>query len=174
MKIDIQKLFEKFKDTIVGELKAELSDFKATVNGQLEGYRVAIESINQRMSGIEARFGNFENDIRDLRTELNYTNKRIDDVIKKVDDLKVELKEEINQNTLRIDDTNKRIDETRAELKKEISQNTLRIDENNSRIDKLLEQISQIRDDLNTSISRKEIIDDLLIRVQRIEEKVLT
>ena len=44
--MDIEKLAEKLKELIVGELKEEFRDFKATVSGELAGFRLAIESMN--------------------------------------------------------------------------------------------------------------------------------
>ena len=99
--MDIEKLAEKLKELIVGELKEEFRDFKATVSGELAGFRLAIESMNQRLSALEERQSSLE-ELRDIRRSIEYTNQRID---------------ETNQ---RIDETNKRIDQTRAELKEEI------------------------------------------------------
>jgi tetrahydromethanopterin S-methyltransferase subunit G len=73
-----------------------------------------------------------------------------------------------------IDDTNKRIDETRAELKQEIMQNTLRIDETNKRIDALYLETSEIRGDLKKALSDKEILHDVIFRIERLETKVVT
>ncbi|MEM3018584.1 MAG: hypothetical protein QXO25_06880 [Candidatus Bathyarchaeia archaeon] len=72
-----------------------------------------------------------------------------------------------------LDETNKRIDDLRMELKTEIMLNTQRIDETNKRIDDLYTKFSEIRGDLNKALSTKEVIDDVLIRVQRLENKVL-
>ncbi|MFH0774663.1 MAG: hypothetical protein V2A53_04105 [bacterium] len=53
----------------------------------------------------------------EIKTILQLTNKRIDDInihlvdqSRRIDDFRVELKDEIAKNTLRIDETNKRID----------------------------------------------------------------
>ncbi|MDW8136795.1 MAG: hypothetical protein RMI74_08425, partial [Thermodesulfobacterium sp.] len=89
--IDLEKLLTKFKEAIVSEVKEEIREFKASVNGTLEGFRLAIVSMDKRLS-------NMEQEIRSLRAELNetrnYLNQRIDETNK------------------RIDETNKRIDET--------------------------------------------------------------
>ncbi|MCX7966233.1 MAG: Atg14 domain-containing protein [Syntrophorhabdaceae bacterium] len=134
-------IIEKIRDIVVGEVKEELRDFKSSVLGQLQGFTLAIESMNSRMSGMESRMSAIESDIRELRRANDETNKRIDD-------LRVELKQEIMLNTQRIDETNKRIDD-------------------------LYTEVSYIRGDLNRALSQKEIIDDVLIRVQRLEDKVL-
>lgn len=51
-------------------------------------------------------------------------------------------------------------------------QNTLRIDETNKRIDNLYLEVSEIKGQLNKALSQKEIINDVLTRVQKLEEKV--
>ncbi|MCX7966653.1 MAG: hypothetical protein N2596_08525, partial [Syntrophorhabdaceae bacterium] len=66
-----------------------------------------------------------------------------------------------------------RIDNLRVELKQEIMLNNQRIDETNKRIDDLYMVVANIRGDLNKALSQKEVIDDVLIRVQRLEDKVL-
>ncbi|MEZ0344715.1 MAG: hypothetical protein ABWJ99_07960, partial [Caldimicrobium sp.] len=86
---------------------------------------------------------------------IDETNKRIDETNKRIDELRAELKGEIMANTLRIDETNKRIDET------------------NKRIDELFLEVSKIRGDLKKALSQKEVIDDMLTRIQRLEAKVL-
>ncbi|MCX7793158.1 MAG: hypothetical protein N2257_01945 [Thermodesulfovibrionales bacterium] len=138
---------EKVRDIILGELREEFRDFKSTVTGQLSGFALAISSLESRMAGLESRMTNIESDLRDLRRSLDDTNKRIDE-------LRAELKSEIMLNTQRIDDTNKRIDEM------------------NKRIDELYIEVSHIRGDLNRALSQKELIDDVLIRIQRLEGKV--
>jgi chromosome segregation ATPase len=174
-----EKIAEKIRDMILGEIKEEFRDFKASVTGELSGFRLAIESMNARMSGIESRMSaiesrqdNIENELRDLRRTIAET--------------RAELKAEIMQNTLRIDETNKRIDETRAELKAEIMQNTMRIDETNKRIDEtnkridetnkridaLYIEMSEMRGELKQAISNKEIIQDIIFRIERLETKV--
>ncbi|MGB9823463.1 MAG: hypothetical protein ACPLRL_08660, partial [Thermodesulfovibrio sp.] len=80
----------------------------------------------------------------------------------------------IDETNKRIDDTNKRIDELRVELKTEIMMNTQRIDETNARLDELFLEASKIRADLNKALSQKEAIDDMRLRIQRLEDKVLT
>jgi hypothetical protein len=57
-------------------------------------------------------------------------------------------------NTARIDETNRRIDET------------------NQRIDVLYLQTGEIIGDLKKAISDKEILHDLIFRVERLETKV--
>lgn len=156
--MEIEKILEKFKEAIIGEVKAELREFKVTVTGQLEGYKVALEAMNGRMSAIET-------DIRDLRRTLENTNKRIDDTNKRIDDT-----------NMRIDETNRKVDELRDEIRKNtdrIDETNKRIDETNKRIAQLYLELSDIRGDLREALSRKEIIDDVLIRVQRLEKKVL-
>ncbi len=142
-----EKIAEKIRDLVLGEVKEEFRDFKASVTGELSGFRLAIESINARMGTIESRQSSMENELRDLRRSMDETNKRIDD-------LRVELKTEIMANTARIDETNKRIDET------------------NRRIDSLFLEVSAIRGDLKKAISDKEILHDIIFRVERLETKI--
>lgn len=68
--MDFEKMYEKLRELIVGEIKEELREFKATVTGQLQGFALAIESINARM-------GNIESDIRDLRKSIEGNNTRL-------------------------------------------------------------------------------------------------
>jgi len=144
-----EKVVDKIKDLILGEIREELRDFKATVSGQPSGFALAIQSINARIESIESRQSNIESELRDIRRAIYETNKRIDE-------LRVELKTEIMMNTQRIDETNKRIDET------------------NKHIDNLYIEVANIRGDLNKALSQKEVIDDLITRVQRLEDRVLT
>ena len=62
--MDIEKLAEKLKELIVGELKEEFRVFKATVSGELAGFRLAIESMNQRLSALEERQSSLEAELR--------------------------------------------------------------------------------------------------------------
>ncbi len=149
-----EKIAEKIRDLVLGEVKEEFRDFKASVTGELSGFRLAIESINARMGTIESRQSSMENELRDLRRSMDETNKRIDETNKRIDDLRVELKTEIMANTARINETNKRIDET------------------NRRIDSLFLEISAIRGDLKKAISDKEILHDIIFRVERLETKI--
>jgi chromosome segregation ATPase len=149
-----EKIAEKIRDLVLGEIKEEFRDFKASVTGELSGFRLAIESINARMGAIESRQSNMENELRDIRRSIDETNKRIDET-------RVELKTEIMANTARIDETNKRIDETNK-----------RIDETNKRIDALYLEVAEIRGDLKKAISDKEILHDMIFRIERLETKV--
>ena len=175
--MDLEKLVEKLKELIISEIKEEFKEFKATVSGQLEGFRLAIESMNARMT-------NLEGEVRDLRRALDETNKRIDETNKRID--------ETNK---RIDETNKRLEEfkddilkrfdtlrsetiklyneLRSELKGEIIANTLRIDETNKRLDDLFLEVAKIRSDLSQALSQKGVIEDMLTRIQRLEAQVL-
>ena len=65
------------------------------------------------------------------------------------------------QNTLRIDELNRRFDEL-----------SRRLDDTNKWIDELYIQLSHIRGDINRALSQKEVIEDVLTRIQRLELKV--
>ncbi len=176
-----EKVAEKIRDLILGEIKEEFRDFKSSVTGELNGFRLAIESMNSRISGIESRISGIEsrmaslevrqegleNELRDIRRAIENTNMRIDEtnkridetnktMVERIDELRVELKEEIAQNTMRIDETNKRIDET------------------NKRIDALYLEVSEMRGEVKEALSRKEVVQDMLLRIERLETKVLT
>jgi peptidoglycan hydrolase CwlO-like protein len=137
-----EKVVDNIRDLILGDIREELIDFKATVSGQLSGFALAIQSINAGIQSIESRQSNIESELRDIRRAIY--------------------------------ETNKRIDELRVELKTEIMQNNQRIDETNKHIDNLYIEVANIRGDLNKALSQKEVIDDLITRVQRLEDRVLT
>jgi len=140
-----EKIAEKMRDMILGELKEEFRDFKASVSGELNGFRLAIESMNARMAAIEARQNNIENELRDIRRAIDMTNQRIDETNK------------------RIDETNKRIDETNK-----------RIDDLNSRVDTLYIELSEVKGELKKALSYKEIVQDIIFRIERLEAKVFS
>jgi len=142
-----EKVAEKLRDMILGELKEEFRDFKASVTGELSGFRIAIEAINGRMNGIEARMSGIEFRLSALEERQNNLERRLDE-------MRAELKAEIAQNTMRIDELNKRIDEL------------------NKRVDTLYLEVAEIRGDLREALSRKEIIQDILFRIERLETKV--
>lgn len=109
-----EKIAEKIRDLVLGEIKEEFRDFKASVTGELSGFRLAIEALGARQT-------NLEHELREIRRTIGETNRRIDE-------LRVELKAEIMANTSRIDETNRRIDalfletaEMRGDLKKAVS-----------------------------------------------------
>jgi len=160
-----EKIAEKIRDMILGEIKEEFRDFKNSVTGELSGFKLAIEAMNARMSGIESRMASLEARQNNLESELR-------DLRRAIDELRVELKGEIMQNTARIDDL-------RVELKGEIMQNTARIDETNKRIDETNKRIdglymdaAEIKAELKDALSRREIIQDILLRIERLETKV--
>ncbi len=145
--MDLEKIAEKLKDLILGDLKEEFKEFKNSVTGELAGYRLAIESINGRIA-------NLEEEVRDLRRALNETNKRIDET-------RAELKLEIAKNTERMDHLNSRVDSL-----------SLRVDNLSSELSKVKDELANIRIDLNRALSQKEIVNDLLIRVERLEARL--
>lgn len=158
-----ENIAEKIRDLVLGDIKEEFKDFKASVTGELSGFRIAVESLNARMSSMESRQSNMEHELRDIRRSIDETNKRIDETNKRIDETRVELKAEIMQNTARIDEINKRIDDTNK-----------RIDDTNKRIDALYLETSEIRGDLKKALSDKEILHDVIFRIERLETKVVT
>ncbi len=166
--MEIEKILDKIRDLIVGEMKEEFKIFRESVRGELAGFRLAIESMDRRVSSmgdeireIRKSMGVLTQRIDETNKRIDETNKRIDDTNKRIDELRAELKAEIMQNTARIDEINKRIDETNK-----------RIDDTNKRIDALYIETSKIREDLNKALSERRVIDDILTRIQRMEEKV--
>lgn len=111
--MDIEKITEsigtRLKEIIIGELRDEFKAFRAEVRGELAGYRLAIESMSQRLT-------NMENDIRDIRNQLIETNKKIDEtkdyLIARID----ETNQRIDETNQRIDVTNQRIDNLYSEM----------------------------------------------------------
>ena len=148
-----EKIAERIRDLILGEIKEQFKDFKNTVTGQLAGFQIAIESMNARMAAIENRMTAMENRQINIENELRQIRKSIDDTNKRIDDLDWKL--------------STRIDNLNAQL-------SARIDETNQRIDQLYIEISSIKAELKKALSQKEVIDDVLIRIQRLEDKVLT
>ena len=58
--MDYGKLAEKLKDAILGDLKRELREFKKEVLGLLEGFKIAIETMNKRMDSLERRMDSLD------------------------------------------------------------------------------------------------------------------
>ncbi|WP_457550263.1 hypothetical protein [Archaeoglobus sp.] len=85
--VDAQQIAEKVGDLILGSIKEELKEFRAEVGGQLEGFRIAIESMNKRMDGIERRLSNLEDEMRALKNELILIHRRIDKTNQRIDRL---------------------------------------------------------------------------------------
>lgn len=141
--MDIEKLTQAIKDIVIGELKQEFKEFRTEVRGELAGYRLAIESLSERMK-------NIEDDIRDIRIAIVETNKRIDETNK------------------RIDETNKRVEEVKDSLLARIDK---RMDDANRRIDHLYMEVSGIRGDLKKALADKVVIEDMILRIERLEEK---
>ena len=108
-----------------------------------------------------------EENIR-IRTTLESTNKRLDDVNLHL----VDQSRRIDETNKRIDETRteliQKIDETRAELKEEIWKNTERIDANNIKLDKNNARMDQ----LFQAIVRREEQEKLEGRVLHLEEEV--
>jgi uncharacterized protein YdhG (YjbR/CyaY superfamily) len=60
------ELLKLIKDTILSEIRDDFKDFKNQVSYQLEGFKLAIQSINERMSSIEGRMLILENRVSNL------------------------------------------------------------------------------------------------------------
>ncbi|MCS7199164.1 MAG: Atg14 domain-containing protein [Caldimicrobium sp.] len=163
--IDIKSILNEFKEAIIREVKEELREFKASVNGTLEGFKVAIISMEQRIS-------NIENELRAIRAELNETksyliqridetNKRIDETNKRIDEVRVELTQRVDETNNMIKETNKRIDETNK-----------RIDETNKRIDEVVFEMGKMRAEIREAVVARETLGDIYTRLQKLEGAV--
>jgi len=78
--MDVQKIIDGVREAVMGEMSREFREFRADVRGQLEGFRLAIDTMNKRLDSIESRLSNVENDVRALNLRLDETNKRIDGI----------------------------------------------------------------------------------------------
>ncbi|MBI3600658.1 MAG: hypothetical protein HY097_08460 [Nitrospinae bacterium] len=147
--MDIEKLTQAIKDVVIGELKQEFKEFRTEVRGELAGYRLAIESLSERMK-------NIENDVRDIRIAITETNKRIDETNKRIDEVKDSLSE--------------KIDNVRDYLLARIDK---RMDDANKRIDYIYMNVSEIKGDIKKALADKVVMDDMILRIERLEEKVV-
>jgi len=162
--MDLERLAEKIRDIVLGEIRDEFREFRASVTGELSGFRIALESIN-------ARQANLENELRDIRRSIDEINKRIDETNKRIDNVRDYLLARIDEINKRIDETNNRIDNVKYYLLARIDEINKRIDEINKRIDILYLEVSEMRGDLKKAISDKEIIHDMIFRIERLESK---
>jgi chromosome segregation ATPase len=74
----IDAIAEKIRDAIMGDLRKEFSEFKAEVRGQLDGFRIAIETMNKRMDSIERRMESMDQRISRIEVKLDEMNNKID------------------------------------------------------------------------------------------------
>ncbi|MFN3477964.1 MAG: coiled-coil domain-containing protein, partial [bacterium] len=107
----IQTIAEKVKEIITAEVRQELRDFKNTVSGQLEGFKLAIESISERQSNVESEVRNINQKIEtmfmQLSNRIDETNKRIDEANKRIDETNNKIEKMFMQLNNRIDEVNK-------------------------------------------------------------------
>ncbi|MDZ7761341.1 MAG: hypothetical protein U5L00_13950 [Desulfovermiculus sp.] len=164
--MDLDRAVERIREAVVGELKEEFKEFRAAVTGELAGYRVAIESLTARQTGMESGLRDICHSIEQTNKRIDETNNRIDETNKRIDQTRSEL--------------TSRIDETRSELKELIAKNTerideynRRIDETNKRIDGIMMDVSEIKGELNRALSEKVVVDDLVQRVSRLEARTV-
>jgi len=105
--MDLDAIVEKIRDAIVGDLRKEFTEFKAEVR-VLDGFRIAIETMNKRMDSIEQRISRVE--------------ARLDETDKRIDTLTLDMNRRIESLTLdmnrRFEDMVKRIESINAELSK--------------------------------------------------------
>jgi len=120
--VDAQQIAEKVRDLLMGAIREEFREFKAEVRGQLEGFRLAIETMNKRLDSIERRLDNLEK---------------------------------------RVDETNQRIDRLTDVI---ISLST--------RVDRLAERVEENTIELKELKAKEKIIEDILRRLQKLEDHV--
>lgn len=53
VKLDGERIVNMIEEVIVGEIKEEFEEFKASVKGTLEGFKRALSSMNDRLTNIE-------------------------------------------------------------------------------------------------------------------------
>ena len=132
--------------------------------------KTILELTNQRLDDVNTHLADQSRRIDETRSELS---KRIDETNKRIDDTRAELSNQI-------DETNKRIDDTRVELSKEIDalrvESTNRFDNVHNKFDQLtmdfhnrFDALNQRIDDLQRAMVRREEHSDLTERIHRIE-----
>lgn len=89
----------------------------------------------------------------------------------KVDNFKLELKQEINKTDKKIDNVNQHLIDVYLELKGEINNVRTELRNTNKKIDFMMNELSILRKKVREAIETKTIIDDLLVRVERLEAK---
>ena len=160
--MDAQQIAEKVRDLVVGSIRDEFKEFKAEVRGQLEGFRVALDTMNKRLDGLERRMDSLE--------------RRMDSLDAKIDAVREELSARIDavreELTARIDETNRRIDSVREELTARIDETNKRIDLLSTRLEENTRELGELKAEIVALRSRQEIIEDLVRRVRKLEERV--
>ena len=107
----------------------------------------------------------------EIRSTLQLTNKRLDDIQAQLIDQSRRIDEtnkRIDETNKRIDETNKRIDKVHDDLLARIDETHRRIDHTNARLDRLYEVVVK-REEHSTLESRvahlEEIVDDLRLKL---------
>ncbi len=100
----------------------------------------------------------------EIRTTLQLTNKRLDDIQAQL----IDQSRRIDETNKRIDETNKRIDETNKRIDKVHDDLLARIDEINGRLNRLYEVI--VRREEHQSVVTE--LERLARRVERLEERL--
>ncbi|MGC8815819.1 MAG: hypothetical protein ACP5O4_06475 [bacterium] len=95
------------RENIIGDFKEEFKIFRSEVSSQLEGFKIAIESINHRINSIESIISSIENKLSiiknfklpSIENKINKTNKRIDETNKRIDNIQFRLDDLYNRYT---------------------------------------------------------------------------
>ncbi len=200
--MDIEKLTDLIRNLVIGEIKEEFKEFKASVTGELSGYRFAIESMNERMKILETRQFDLEKDLKEFKKEINdkldqqqlefkteiknlkselrqeiYNVKTelkqdIAKVDQKVESVKTELEQKINNVDNKIDTAKRELKQDIGNLEDKINLFNMRLDIFTKYVMDLGTELSKLRSDVNVALSQKEVINDILLRVERIESKI--
>lgn len=199
MIMELEKLAEKLKDLIVGEFRDELKAFRAAVTGELAGFRIALESINARQASFYQSLSELRGEIARIHVRLDNLNKRLDDTNMRIDDVNKrfddvykrcdEVDKRFDDVNKRFDEVNRRIDEVhkrmddviadnarrmdalKVEFKTELAANTRKIEEMNGLWQAVLMQLADMQANLKAAVAQKEIIDDVLVRLRRLESQ---
>ncbi|MCX7870126.1 MAG: hypothetical protein N2485_00910 [bacterium] len=172
-----EKIANIIKDSIISDLKKEFDNFRSEISGQLEGFKLALNSIENRMNSIENRMNSIENRMNNVEDRIDRLRVELND---KIDKLRNELDSKIDKVDTKIDKVSNELDgkinslrtelitlinDTRNEILKKVFENTQRIDELNRRIDSIYVSVGE-------AVNYKQLVDDLLIRMQRMETKL--
>ncbi len=150
-----------------------------------------IPELNEIKSGMHR----LEGSVGEISSRVGDTNLQLVELSRRVDAVRVELGQRIDETNNRIDDTNNRIDTINAnltarmdtinadltaridtinaDLTARIDGQTAHIDSQTARIDVLTEQVSELRMDFAEFKGREKVIEDLTVRVSRLESKAV-
>lgn len=107
------------------------------------------------MARIHVRLDNLNQRLDDTNMRLDDVNRRIDDVHKRIDDV--------------IASNARRMDALKVEFRTGLAANTRKTEEMNGLWQPVLMQLAAMQANLKGAVAQKEIIDDVLVRLRRLE-----